>query len=223
MDAMLQYLLVLIYIRMVIVLAISCCAKKQAKLGSSTMKVDEPPKRKYFAPFKPRIIALNEKEVLIKGGLKAGQHAYPTLDDIVSDWSDKEELKKKGDASRESESKEREVLKIPALEEKSDERRASREVSTPLARTAMLPMKSDPAKASVELDKTSDETYKPSYEKVRCRGETPRGSRRTSKKNEESASTTPLGSLVKRKKSEKPKKTVKKKTARVFVTAEGNR
>nr|CDJ82804.1 unnamed protein product [Haemonchus contortus] len=35
---------------------------------------------------------------LIKSGLQTGRQAYPTLDDIVSDWSEKEESKddKKG-------------------------------------------------------------------------------------------------------------------------------
>ncbi|VDL68946.1 unnamed protein product [Nippostrongylus brasiliensis] len=33
---------------------------------------------------------LNPKEALIKDGLMANKQAYPTMDDIKSDWSDKQ-------------------------------------------------------------------------------------------------------------------------------------
>lgn len=38
---------------------------------------------------------MNPKETLIKDGLQTGKHAYPTLDDIKSDWSEKDEKDQK--------------------------------------------------------------------------------------------------------------------------------
>ncbi|RCN44146.1 hypothetical protein ANCCAN_09834 [Ancylostoma caninum] len=102
MDAMLQCLFVLIYIEVVALVTISFCARKQMKSVTidshdnqrSQPEKMEPPRRIYVPPLQPRKIELNQKEALIKGGLTAGRLAYPTLDDIKSDWSEKDEKEK---------------------------------------------------------------------------------------------------------------------------------
>ncbi|VDM69860.1 unnamed protein product [Strongylus vulgaris] len=170
MDAMLQNILVLIYVEIVISIGISFCARKQVKSGKSQAKTPkvELPQRRYYATFKPRKIELNEKEALIKGGLQAGRHAYPTLDDIKSDWSDKDEKSKKGGGLKHDKiDDKRNVLKIPALEEKSDEKhRKSNEVFGKEGKDAVihtaLVKKSVKAAVLPEITKKSNETAKAS-------------------------------------------------------------
>ncbi|EYC12638.1 hypothetical protein Y032_0046g1339 [Ancylostoma ceylanicum] len=123
MDAMLQCLFVLIYIEIVALATISFCARKQMK--SVTPEKVEPPRRIYAPPLRPRKIELNQKEVLIKGGLTAGRLAYPTLDDIKSDWSERDEKDNKKSAAstpHEEAEKEKNTRKL-SPEKESDNRK----------------------------------------------------------------------------------------------------
>ncbi|KAK6743625.1 hypothetical protein RB195_010733 [Necator americanus] len=95
-DAMLQSLFVILYMMIPAIASSLICAKKPKMESSSSASAEkkERPSRKFAPALQPKRIALTRKEVLIKGGLRAGRHAYPTLDDIKSDWSEKEEKNK---------------------------------------------------------------------------------------------------------------------------------
>ncbi|VDM59424.1 unnamed protein product [Angiostrongylus costaricensis] len=77
----------IMYFDMMVLTTLSCL-KKRTEI--TIKKIDQPPTRT-SALLQPKAIELNQKEKLIKGGLKTGKYAYPTFDDIKSDWSDKEQ------------------------------------------------------------------------------------------------------------------------------------
>ncbi|KJH45532.1 hypothetical protein DICVIV_08410 [Dictyocaulus viviparus] len=90
MDAALRKsLFFLLYFDMA-VLTTLLCFKKRTKISSEKY---EPPRRTPFI-LKPKKIGLNPKEELIKDGLQTGRYAYPTFDDVKSDWSDREKMEK---------------------------------------------------------------------------------------------------------------------------------
>ncbi|KAK6038456.1 hypothetical protein COOONC_24039, partial [Cooperia oncophora] len=124
-------------LNVVILITSVLCLKKKSKTTTTPEKVQEPPRRLPL-PLQPRKIELNPKECLIKDGLQTGKHAYPTLDDIKSDWGDKDEVQKGSDKN-----------------EPAD------------ARNAPKTAKPTPAVASMEDVKTKDDEKKDDDKKVK--------------------------------------------------------
>ncbi|XGW15569.1 hypothetical protein V3C99_001214 [Haemonchus contortus] len=91
-------LMVIVYLDVAISITSLLCLKRKPKAKSSISSSVSEPQQRPSSRIQPRQIELTEKERLIKSGLQTGRQAYPTLDDIVSDWSEKEESKddKKG-------------------------------------------------------------------------------------------------------------------------------
>ncbi|WKY00191.1 hypothetical protein Q1695_014779 [Nippostrongylus brasiliensis] len=110
MDAVLKNsLFAIIYLNLMIFITSFYCCKKKVNTGEKV----EPPKRTPIVQLQPRRMQLNPKEALIKDGLMANKQAYPTMDDIKSDWSDKQKEDKDEKKSPGSKTNERGRLSTP--------------------------------------------------------------------------------------------------------------
>lgn len=120
---------------MAVCFLVSLAAGLVACGGGSGKSKDNPPVRGSQSPgpsrnkssqVQPKKAALNEKEKMIQAGLKTGKNAYPTVDDVPSDWSDPKSKKKEEAGEKKTDEKKKIEVKSSQEKDKKGESSTSR-------------------------------------------------------------------------------------------------